>query len=291
MAKTQIVNLMPRGENEENVYGKTILVQIGRLKCSADDIVARHVHLNWFEITCVVDGEGIIYGGDEKTNVKKGDIFLSFPCEAHKIMSSPSNPLTFDHFAFSVNEQAYSERLERVIASYASPKERSFRSFLIRELVDGCINEIVADTDLKRDYLKSSFSLILFELLKIFNVKDGSILIYETENPEKMCLGIKNYIDTHLFSLDSLSDLSTVCGYNYSYLSSLFKKVTGITISDYYNERRFESARLMIRENRLKVSEISNFLGYNSVYAFSKAFKDKFGTSPKNYYKNDSAQI
>lgn len=66
--------------------------------------------------------------------------------------------------------------------------------------------------------------------------------------------------------------------------------MTGITISDYYNERRFESARLMIRENRLKVSEISNLLGYNSVYAFSKAFKDKFGTSPKNYYKKDSAQ-
>lgn len=290
MAKTQIVNILQSSEKKENVYGKVTLVQLGRLKCSGDDVVGRHTHLNWFEITCIVEGEGIIYAGDEKTNVKKGDVFLSFPCEAHKIVSFSANPLTFDHFAFCVNEQTYSERLERVMASHANPKERSFRSFLIRELVDGCINEIVADSELKRDYLESSFSLILFELLKIFNVKNGSMLIYETENPEKMCLGIKNYIDTHLFSLDSLSHLSTVCGYNYSYLSSLFKKVTGITISDYYNERRFESARLMIRENRLKVSEISNLLGYNSVYAFSKAFKDKFGTSPKNYYKKDSAQ-
>ena len=41
----------------------------------------------------------------------------------------------------------------------------------------------------------------------------------------------------------------------------------------------------MIRENKLRISEISNLLGYNSVYAFSKAFKDEFGMSPKNYYK------
>lgn len=291
MSTTHIVDIS-RLDEKYSIFGKINLVQIGRLICSPGHIIARHTHLNWFEITCITDGEGEIYGGDSKVDVKKGDIFLSFPCEAHKIVSSSENPLTFDHFAFYTTDTEYNEHLEVLMSNYANPEKRCFRSYLIKEMLDGSIKEIISKAKFKSNYLEASFSIILLEILKIFDIKRDPEFVNNNgyQDSEKMCRTIKNYIDTHLFSIGSLTELAELCGYNYSYLSYLFRKVTGMTLSDYYKSRRFESAKLMIRENKLKISEISNLLGYNSVYAFSKAFKDEYGVSPKNYYKGLSTE-
>lgn len=286
MSAKHIVDFVSYRERE--LYGKINLIQIGRLVCEKGHRVEPHTHLNWFELTCIVEGEGEVFGAGKGISVKKGDIFLSFPCEKHAIYSSETHPLTFDHFAFYSEHPDYMQAFERLMANYANPEKRLFRSYRIRELLDGCINELTGSSDYQKDFLGASFALICLELLKNFDVKRKGNYISDEVNqsPDKLCETIKHYIDTHLFSIDSLSEISSLCGYNYSYLSYLFKKVTGTTLSDYYKQRRFESAKLMINENKLKISEISNLLGYNSVYAFSKAFKDEFGMSPKNYYKH-----
>lgn len=285
MSAKHIVDFVSYRERE--LYGKINLIQVGRLVCEKGHRVEPHTHLNWFELTCIVEGEGEVFGAGKGISVKKGDIFLSFPCEKHAINSSEAHPLTFDHFAFFSEHPDYMQAFERLMANYANPEKRLFRSYRIRELLDGCINELKGSSDYQKDFLGASFALICLELLKNFDVKRKGDYISDEVNqsPDKLCETIKHYIDTHLFSIDSLSEISSLCGYNYSYLSYLFKKVTGTTLSDYYKQRRFESAKLMINENKLKISEISNLLGYNSVYAFSKAFKDEFGMSPKNYYK------
>lgn len=274
--------------DKKDIYGKIGLIQLGRKVCDGKDVINKHTHLNWFELTCIVEGEGEIFGGDKYVSVKKGDIFLSFPCEVHGINSSEKNPLTYDHFAFYTTNEDYNETLERVMTIYSGAEKRVFRSYLVREMLDSCIHTLIEGNEYQRDYLEASFSLIVLELMKVFEVKRSAGFINDeaSQNPEKLCAVIKHYIDTHLFSLDSLTELADLCGYNYSYLSFLFRKVTGVTLSDYYKNKRFESAKLMINENKLKIGEISNLLGYSSVYAFSKAFKDEFGVSPKNYYKS-----
>ena len=283
-----ILDIAPRDEKQAT-YGKINLVQIGRLETYPGCVIQKHTHLNWFELTCVVEGEGDVYAKDVKVPVKKGDIFLSFPCEAHRIDSSLEKALVYDHFAFYTKDEVYAERLETLMANYSSPKKRVFKSYFVREMLDGSIKELLGKADFQREYLEASFALILIELFKIFEVKKStSFMSADTcHKPDTLCKTIQNYIDTHLFSINNLNEIASLCGYNYSYLSFLFKKNTGITLSDYFKAKRFESAKLMISENKLKIGEISNLLGYNSVYAFSKAFKDEFGVSPKNYYKSN----
>ena len=45
------------------------------------------------------------------------------------------------------------------------------------------------------------------------------------------------------------------------------------------------AARVMILENRLRLSEIAEVLGYSSAYALSKAFRAGTGVSPREYRK------
>jgi AraC-like DNA-binding protein len=89
-----------------------------------------------------------------------------------------------------------------------------------------------------------------------------------------------NYVDSHIYTLKSLKELGVLTGYNYNYASNVFKAVTGETLLNYYRSKRLKTARLLLNEGKLSVSELSTLLNYSSVYAFSRAFKDKYGVSP-----------
>ena len=97
---------------------------------------------------------------------------------------------------------------------------------------------------------------------------------------EILCLQLMNYIDTHIYSLCNLYDLSDKFNYNYSYLSALFKKTTNKTLAEYFRNRKLETAKVLILEKNKKIGEIAEMLNYSSTFAFSKAFKEKYGISP-----------
>ena len=89
-----------------------------------------------------------------------------------------------------------------------------------------------------------------------------------------------NYIDTHIYSLCNLCELTEKFKYNYSYLSSLFKKTTNKTLAEYFRNRKLETAKALVIEKNKKIGEIAEMLNYSSTFAFSKAFKEKYGVSP-----------
>ncbi|MCD8022008.1 MAG: helix-turn-helix transcriptional regulator, partial [Lachnospiraceae bacterium] len=53
---------------------------------------------------------------------------------------------------------------------------------------------------------------------------------------------------------------------------------------------RMEKARLRLNENQLRISDISEQVGYRSVSYFSNVFKKYYGTSPQEYRKNHSVK-
>ena len=93
------------------------------------------------------------------------------------------------------------------------------------------------------------------------------------------------YINTHIYSITSLQEISKELRYDYTYLSKLFTRTTSQTISDYYHFQRLETACMLIRENKLNFTQISEKLNYSSLYAFSKAFKKQYAVSPMAYKK------
>ena len=92
------------------------------------------------------------------------------------------------------------------------------------------------------------------------------------------------YIDDRIYNIKNLSEISKDIGYNYSYLSMLFKKVHGTTLSYYFRSKRMEEAKKLLKYSNIKITKIAKMLNYSNVYAFSKAFKTHFGESPKHYF-------
>ena len=174
--------------------------------------------------------------------------------------------------------------MKNIIQSSRNAESRIFQDEKISELIKSAITEFSAKEQLySEEVLQDIFHLILLYLIRDFNnVKQKTPNVSESEI---LCFQIMNYIDTHIYSLQKLEDIAPKFNYNYSYLSKLFKKVTGKTLLEYYRNRKMEIAKTLILEGKKTIGEIAEMLGY-TLYSFSKAFKAAYGVSPKNMQKN-----
>lgn len=261
------------------------LLQIGRMFCQSATVIEPHIHTNLYELTIVTDGEATIYTNDIPTKVQKGDIYLSFPGDIHKIESDKANPLKYDFFAFRLINSVFSSDFDTIAQDYSSPTTRVFHNNEVRYLIGNAIAEIDSDEQYSEDMLNSVFNQILIYVIRgLREIKPRKSRSNATRN-ELLCYRLMNYIDTHIYTMKNLDELSAVTDYSYGYLSALFKETTSGTLSDYFKEKKLDAARLLLIEGRMTVTEISELLNYSSVYAFSKAFKEQYGISPKNYIK------
>lgn len=94
------------------------------------------------------------------------------------------------------------------------------------------------------------------------------------------------YVDEHYSETISLQELADSLDINNAYLSRIFKKETGISLSDYINQVRIETAKELIEHTNKKMYEIAELSGYNSTQRFFQAFKKIVGKAPGDYRKS-----
>jgi AraC family transcriptional regulator len=70
---------------------------------------------------------------------------------------------------------------------------------------------------------------------------------------------------------------------DYSYLSSLFSEVEGITIEKYIINQKIEKVKELIIYDELSLSEIADKLGYSSIAHLSNQFKKVTGLTPSHF--------
>ena len=117
-----------------------------------------------------------------------------------------------------------------------------------------------------------NFTSVNKQKINLIDINDTNPLLYE----------ITHYIDTNLTSIKKLSDIADVFDYSYAYLSRTFSQTMGISIRDYYTQRRLEKAAEMLTE-QIAISAVSEKLQFADVPSFSKAFKAYYHVTPKKY--------
>lgn len=119
--------------------------------------------------------------------------------------------------------------------------------------------------------IKSILNLILLELIDIEKIGTNNV----------NALNIIRYIQSHVYEPITLSSVSSHVQLSKEYVSSIFKREIGKTVSEYITEVKMDQALEMLRNNNLSLLEISKNLGYNNYCYFSKCFKETFNRSPK----------
>ncbi|WP_170311545.1 response regulator transcription factor [Vallitalea okinawensis] len=97
---------------------------------------------------------------------------------------------------------------------------------------------------------------------------------------------IDHYIKTHYMNNITLEGISEHLHVSKSYISRVYKRKTGITLSEAINRYRVERAKVLLRDNTQKIYEIGHLIGYDDPAYFTNIFKKYVGQSPSDYRNN-----
>lgn len=96
----------------------------------------------------------------------------------------------------------------------------------------------------------------------------------------------KKYISEHIGQQTlSREDIANAVYLNPDYLTRVFKKETGGSLSDYLQQQRLALAKNLLLRNKQSVSDIALTSGYSNLSYFSTVFKKAFGVAPADYRK------
>lgn len=202
----------------------------------------------------------------------------------------PANtPLNFVHFSYMAEylsqilpaNEPWAEKLmekiirkERVMGRQALPinliQENALQNIFNCPL-NGKLGEMMIET--------SIVQLLLLQLHGLFG--NGDPL---SGNFTKLDNGIahelKDYLSGNFLGEHTISHLARQFGVNTNKLMSLFKKTFGKSIFEYISELRMEYALQLLRDNNLRIVDVSRTIGYKNPNHFSTAFKKHYGMAP-----------
>ena len=84
----------------------------------------------------------------------------------------------------------------------------------------------------------------------------------------------------------TLAYLAEFLGYSEYYVSRKFKKISGMQLRDYLRYRKLAFALKEIRDTKSGILDIAVKYGFSSHEAFTRAFKEVYGTTPSEYRSN-----
>ena len=96
---------------------------------------------------------------------------------------------------------------------------------------------------------------------------------------------VLEYINLHLGDHISNEDLSANANMSISHLAKVFKKETGVTMTEYIALLRCKKAANLLKKTNLPIQEISSYVGYSDNNYFVKVFKKNYDMTPTEFRK------
>lgn len=95
------------------------------------------------------------------------------------------------------------------------------------------------------------------------------------------------YIDTHINDDISIDMICKKFDIGRTKLYDIMSKYTNCGVASYIKQRRLNKAKHLLKTTDLKISEISDAVGFSDYNYFLRVFKKEFGISPKKFYLNN----
>ncbi len=267
-------------------FGIGVFEEFGRYNyLSTQAILPTHVHRDTLEICYLAKGCQEYFVGEETFQVFGGDLFLTFPDEAHGTGEIPEEKGVL--YWMSLKKPRLGE--EYLGLTHAEASE------LFGKLAHLPVRLFKGNGDCER-LLKRMYSVYfrdrgdLLVKTELQNLLVSFLLnvarcgeMASKRRYSKCILGAVGYIDENLFENLSIEQLAQRCNLSPSRFKHRFKEEAGIPPGEYIIRKKVEKARQLIEENSLSIKNIAYDLGFSSPAYFATVFKQYNGCAPSEY--------
>jgi AraC family transcriptional regulator len=97
---------------------------------------------------------------------------------------------------------------------------------------------------------------------------------------------VKEYIDSYLDADLGLSALAVIAGMSAYHFGKSFKMSTGLTVHQFVLDRRMQRARILLRNQRLRVCDVAGMVGIPNQSHFARVFNKTAKCSPQAFRRD-----
>jgi len=148
-----------------------------------------------------------------------------------------------------------------------------------------CIKEATHPAVLQ--YIKISLEQLLIKLFcriyEVESLKDEKAKSNRVNYEKQIVALTHHFMYNHITEKLTIRDFAQGLGVNETTLRIAYKKETGKSIMQSFADMKVAEARRLIRESNLNFTQIGEYLGFLSLYHFSRFFKEKEGITLSEY--------
>lgn len=261
-------------ENMLNIH----IVNCGYEDCCPNFICPPHIR-KYYLIHYVTKGCGFYEVNGHKYTVSEGDIFIIYPNEIVTYYSPDiKNTWSFCWLGFS------GKNAESYFSETAIPPDTYVISLKSKRFVSNIYNCVEYVDDNKNDISQLLLNSYLLNALSLLEKH------YKTKNtvsqPTEIVERAIRYIEFNYMNSITVKDLCQYLYLDRTYVYRLFKKYTGSSPEKYIINYKIRRSLDLINADKFTMTEIAEAVGINSIYYFSKLFKQVMGISPSEYKRN-----
>lgn len=241
-----------------------------------------HLH-KYYELLYFVQGDATYVVEGREYKAEDGDLFITAPGELHSIAFKSDKD--YERHFIQISDKLF-EKEEFDILKKLREKPFGQSNKISHRLLDGDVERCFMGV--QKQVLKNGAEskliakTYIIQLLDIINeLLDAES---ESERENERISAAKEYINLHLSEKITLDVLSEAIYTDKFYLSHLFKKECGMSITDYISMQRVALAKKLIIGGA-SATEAFSECGFNDYSSFYRAFKKLSGKSPNEFFK------
>ena len=237
-----------------------------------------------YMIHFVTEGEGHYYLNHKHYRIRKGQCFLTVPGVSTLYHAEPENPWVY--MWVCVSGSLAPRLLEQCRMNAGMP---------VLELPDmkkitNIIEEMMRHDELSpvdECTIQGSLYLLFAALLE----QQRAAYSQTEQSDNRYVTKAVDFIGEHISGELLVEDVAEYLNVSRGHLYELFRRELGVSPQQFLTNARLANARKLLTENDLSIAETAALSGYKNAFAFSRAFKQANGMSPRDFKKTYGAAI
>ena len=250
---------------------------VGYEKCQSGHRFGPSLRDNYI-VHFVISGKGRYTVNDTTHHLAEGDFFLIRPNELVDYEADVQDPWEYYWIGFSgtkVKEILHTNGIgaKDYIGQVGAQKELQgkFAYFMESDFFD--------------DAKKLANQALFYEIFSFFKIHNENMEMgIRISRTKKYSEAFLLYVGNNYYREDlTIEEIAKSMYLHPAYFSQVIKEELGLTALKYLNLYRMNKASQLLKTTELSVEQIAGAVGYQNRHSFTRAFKNRFQSSPTRY--------